>query len=67
MNADRLEPLDFAVVKEYLRLGKTREEVAEIVGLSVQQVQEIQDTRYYKEYQGIQDKRISQELLSEYF
>lgn len=61
----RIKPVDFAVIKEYLRVGGNYKGISEVAGLSMSQVKEIDKTRYYKDYQKLQDKRIIGELLND--
>lgn len=63
MKDERIEPVSFAVIKEYLRIGKNYTVISEITGITDKQVEEIDNTKYYKDYQKLQDERIIESFI----
>jgi len=66
MKVQRINVGKFAEIKEYLRIGKNWKVISEIVGLPQKQIKEIDQARYYKEYQQQQDGEIIQDIIDKW-
>ena len=64
-NEQRLTPLDFALIKEYLGVGGSYDGISKVTGLNKAQVMEIDHIKEFVDYQKIQDDRITQGILNE--
>ncbi|MGW6120470.1 hypothetical protein ACWFRF_15615 [Nocardia sp. NPDC055165] len=52
-----IEPVQFAVIKEYLRVGGNYKGISEVTGLAPEQIKEIDKTKYYLDYSKMQKRR----------
>lgn len=66
-NEERLHPVDFALIKEYLLVGGNYKGISEVTGLPQAQIMEIDHSAYFQIYQDIQDKRVAENILDEAF
>ena len=64
-NEERLTPLDFAVVKDYLLVGGNYEAISKVTGLPKAQVMEIDQIKDFIDYQALQDERIMEKIINE--
>ena len=53
---ERLSPVEFAVIKEYFRVGGNYKGISDVTGLSVGQIKDIYGTMFYKDYMKKQDE-----------
>lgn len=64
---ERLTPTAYALVKEYLKAEATYRGISRVTGLPIAQIMEVDNTNYYKEYQHIQDEKVTQGILDDAF